>query len=714
MIPSSERVGVLPSASHGQGFALHAAALLAEYDSESGPAPAPLECAPAAFGPDYRGRPWDGGPRREALMIAPVTPTDRADRLTDADVKAIASKLRRGEFLEEYLQPLLFRTPQEPELAYACKEPISRILADTMAVPLQPLKRFAGADDAWANKLIFGDNLQALKTLLQMKERGELLSADGTSGVRMCYIDPPFATKREFRGSKSQLAYRDKVEGAEFMEFLRKRLIFIRELLAADGTLYVHLDPKKGHYIKVLLDEIFGSQNFRNEIIWWYYNKMQGNIGRFPSNHDCIYVYGKSSDAYFSPVMEERESVTQMIQRAWDAKKGKLVNVKGEDGKVLYIDREDRRVDDVWRLSMLQPADETEKVDYPTQKPRTLLEVAIAASTQPGDLVLDAFLGSGTTAIAAETMKRRWIGMDCGKLAIYLGQRRLLELDDTHPIAPFELCSAGLYDNDELEALAFADFQSFCLALFTCQPKALVMGGVHMAGTRKGDPVHLFPYNDTDAVMGREYIESLHSRLKGKHTGPLYIVVPVSHCDPGLFEDVISVGRITFFVLRVPYSVIEALHGRRFQTIEQPFSEAQLNDWTEAFGFGFLQLPEVDAAYSLKGTTLRGSIRKFMRGGLDPDDFASLGDSGRGDLAMVMIDRDYQEDGHLRLSDHFFADTLADAGWKFSLPLATCGETLLIVYVDAHGNELREAVDIAAVAKPAKRARPKPAKKLKA
>jgi DNA modification methylase len=646
-------------------------------------------------------------------MIARVSPTDRVDRLTEADVEMIASKLSRGEYLDDYLQPLLFRRPQEPELDYACKEPVSRILADTMAVPLQPLKRFADANGAWANKLIFGDNLQGLKTLLQMKERNELLNADGMPGIRMCYIDPPFATKREFRGSKSQPAYRDKVEGAEFIEFLRKRLIFIHELLADDGTLYVHLDPKKGHYIKVLLDEIFGSQNFRNEIIWWYYNKMQGNIGRFPSNHDCIYVYGKTSEAYFSPVMEERESVTQMIQRAWDSEKGKLVNVKGEDGKVLYIEREDRRVDDVWRLSMLQPADETEKVDYPTQKPRTLLEVAVAASTKPGDLVLDAFLGSGTTAVAAEAMDRRWIGMDCGKLAIYLGQRRLLELQDARPIAPFELCSAGLYDNGELEALAFSDFQSFCMELFTCSAKDFVVSGVRMAGTRKGDPVHLFPYSDTDAAMGRDYIESLHGRLKGKHAGPFYIVAPVSHCDPGLFEDVISIGRITFFVLRVPYSVIEVLHGRRFQAIEQPFSENQLNDWTEAFGFDFMQMPEVNTAYSRDGTVLRGTIASFMRGGLDPDDFGGLADAGREDLAMVMIDRDYQEDGHLRLSDHFFGDALAEADWTFALPLSTCGKTLLIVYVDAHGNERREAIEVASLTKSRRRRQTKSRPKLK-
>ena len=127
-------------------------------------------------------------------------------------------KPRGGEYLDEHLRSLLFRRPKEAELDYACKEPTSRILADTMAVPLQLLKRFGPENGTWTNKLIFGDNLQALKTLLYMKERGELLNADGSHGIRMCYIDPPFATKREFRGRKNQPAYRDKVEGAAFIE----------------------------------------------------------------------------------------------------------------------------------------------------------------------------------------------------------------------------------------------------------------------------------------------------------------------------------------------------------------------------------------------------------------------------------------------------------------------------------------------------------------
>src|SRR5205085_8213724 len=127
---------------------------------------------------------------------------------------------------------------------------------------------------------------------------------------------------------------------------------------------------------------------------------------------DNIYVYGKGPGTYFQALMEEREELATLIKRVWDQKKGKLVNAKGPDGKVLYIEKEDKRVDDVWRLSMLQPADRKERVDYPTQKPLALLHIMLDASSKPGDFVLDAFVGSGTAAVAAERMGRRWVAID--------------------------------------------------------------------------------------------------------------------------------------------------------------------------------------------------------------------------------------------------------------------------------------------------------------
>lgn len=609
--------------------------------------------------------------------------------LTAEEIDQLAAVLRKGEALDDRYRDVLFPPAKEARLAYFGKEAPGSVLATTMAVPLQVQKRF-GDDAPWRNKLIFGDNLQVLKTLLEMKAAGTLLCADGTPGVRMCYIDPPFATRREFRGTRGQPAYRDKVEGAAFIEFLRKRLILIRELLTDDGTLYVHLDSKKGHYVKVILDELFGQAQFRNEIVWWYYNKMQGNVNRFPSNHDVIYVYGKTDQTRFAPVMEERDEVATLIQRVWDSKKGKLVNAKGADGKVLYIERDDRRVDDVWRLSMLQPADRKEKVDYPTQKPRTLLDIAITASTEAGDLVLDAFVGSGTTAVAANDLGRRWVAIDCGKLAIYMTQRRLLTTSSkAGALAPFELAFAGLYDNDLLERLSAPEFREFALELFGCRASPQTIGGVEMAGTLRGDPVHIFPYDATDGSLGVGYIESLHERIRKRVDRAVFIISPASRCDPGLFEDMVTIDSTTYFILRVPYSVIEALHDRAFRPIGQPASRDQVNDALDAYGFDFIQLPTAVINVRTVGSNKRVQLAEFHAGGLDPDEFDDLPDKGRGDLAMVLVDNAY--DGNaVQLTHEFFAEDLAKTAWTFDVPIT--GRPIMLVFVDVLGNEVRQTV----------------------
>lgn len=238
---------------------------------------------------------------------APDSPSERRrPRLPDLEIDAIAAQLRSGQTLDERYRALLFQRTKEAEIAYAGKEPRGSILAETMAVPLQTQKRFGEPVNGWSDRLVFGDNLQVLKTLLDLKQRGELRNADGSPGVRVVYIDPPFATKREFRGKKGQLAYRDKVEGAEFVEYLRRRLVLIHELLSDDGTLYLHLDTRKVHYLKVVLDEIFGAErHFRNEIIWKRSDAHSDAGGQgstdFGRIHDLILRYTKTDAPIFDP-----------------------------------------------------------------------------------------------------------------------------------------------------------------------------------------------------------------------------------------------------------------------------------------------------------------------------------------------------------------------------------------------------------------------------
>jgi site-specific DNA-methyltransferase (adenine-specific)/adenine-specific DNA-methyltransferase len=222
-------------------------------------------------------------------------------KLSEAEIESIVGLLKEGNPLPEDYKTILFDTKREYELVYADKEREENILADTMAVPLQPVKTFRNGKNGndWTNMLIFGDNLQVLKTLLQMKQEGRLKNADGTPGVRLVYIDPPFATRREFRGSQDQKAYQDKIAGARFLEFLRKRLVFLRELLSEDGSIYVHLDQRKSHYAKTLMDEIFGEQNFQNEIVWLYREAINSKE-KWNNKHDTIFFYSRTKTLIFN------------------------------------------------------------------------------------------------------------------------------------------------------------------------------------------------------------------------------------------------------------------------------------------------------------------------------------------------------------------------------------------------------------------------------
>lgn len=260
-----------------------------------------------------------------------------------------------------------------------------------------------GHERGWRNRLIWGDKKYVLPALV----------AELAGKVDLVYIDPPFATGDDFsftarvpaeeddpEGSGAsfmreptlieQKAYRDTwgVSAEErrsgvtsldkYIKWFYETIVFLHELLAETGSLFVHLDSHVSHYAKGVLDEVFGSDNFRNEIVWYYYNKFQGNVNRFASNHDVIFWYSKSPKYKFERLREKRlEGAVRQIKRTWNKDKGRIVNVKGSDGKVVYQETDEKTVDDVWRISMLQPADRTENVFFPTQKPVAVVERVI-------------------------------------------------------------------------------------------------------------------------------------------------------------------------------------------------------------------------------------------------------------------------------------------------------------------------------------------------
>lgn len=203
-----------------------------------------------------------------------------------------------------------------------------------------------------------------------------------------------------------------------YLSYMTERLLPLRGIVKPTGSIFLHCDPTASHYIKVMMDGIFGHANFRNEIYWYYYNKMHDSRKKlFPKATDSIlwYVRDYRADFTFNPLKEERDTPVRQLKRV--KRDGKAVNARDADGKLLYQVSTERTIDNVWRIAALQPAS-PEKLGYPTQKPVKLLERIIEAASNEGQVVFDPFCGCATTIEAAHKLKRKWIGIDIAIHAI--------------------------------------------------------------------------------------------------------------------------------------------------------------------------------------------------------------------------------------------------------------------------------------------------------
>ena len=267
------------------------------------------------------------------------------------------------------------------------------------------------------NTIACGDNLELIQQLPD--EHCDLI-----------YIDPPFfsnttrsAAARDKKNKKTPNTYADHWTGGikTYLAFLQPRLVECHRLLPEAGTLYVHLDYRAAHYVRVLLDTIFGERNFLNEIIWHY--RTGGAAKRwFARKHDTILVYAKSNGKHtFHP---QRGGTFRTDGLNYDEETGRPYKTT-KKGR-LYFDPDGPLISDVWDIPFLSTV-ARERCGWPTQKPLALLERIIAASSNPGDLVADFFSGSGTTLVAAHKQQRRYYGCDASKEAVRLARKRLRE-----------------------------------------------------------------------------------------------------------------------------------------------------------------------------------------------------------------------------------------------------------------------------------------------
>lgn len=365
-----------------------------------------------------------------------------------------------------------------PELRWTGKRPYT----STQYYPAQLKETYGEPDDetGWINKIFWGDNLQVMSHLLK-KYRGK---------IDLIYIDPPFDSKADYKKkidvkgvgkttsdstSFEEKQYGDIWTNDEYLQFMYERFILMRELLSDTGSIYVHLDEKRSHYIKIILDEVFGNDNFRNEISWLKLTSAKAQSTFFSNIKDTIYVYTKTSKytfhkqylqgqkddknySYIEPETGRKYGSFDFTQSGqgvarnfgemgileppvgkhwiWSQEKinegltnNKIIFTKNGIPRVKrYLDEKlGNPIGDIWNDSEVSPlsANSSERNDYPTQKPEALIERIIKASSNAGDIVFDCFMGSGTTQAVAMKLGRRFIGADINLGAIQTTTKRL-------------------------------------------------------------------------------------------------------------------------------------------------------------------------------------------------------------------------------------------------------------------------------------------------
>ncbi|MDO8879502.1 MAG: site-specific DNA-methyltransferase [Coriobacteriia bacterium] len=670
--------------------------------------------------------------------------------------RLVVDALNSGEALPQEWQRELFPPArQEIELTYGGKVRQEEVVSSTLAVPFQAASTFGEPKwDDWANMLVFGDNLQAMRHLLDLKRAHKLVNPDGTEGFRLVYIDPPFATRRDFRGSSSARAYSDKLEGARFVEFLRRRIILIRELLADNGFLLVHIDYRWGHYIKVVLDEVF-SGGFRNEIkVRRGTKNVQNQFDEIESltvGDDSLYLYSKSTGTRLPHARSQHSEATigkwDTFWRGTDRQtmryelfgqepttgQWRWMKSRGKTAAANYLayledEEENGTLDDYYleRLSwgtkldfvrlnesgVVQyyvPPQESKilstmwgdvrtigKVtDYPTEKHEELLARIVNWLSTPGDLVLDCFAGSGTTLAVAEKLERRWIGIDCGKLAIYTIQKRLLTLREgignkgrLRPSSKFTVFNAGLYDYSQLKSLDWESWLFFALELFSCQAGEFRLGGVVFQGTRYGSPVLVHNHVSYPKMrIDEDAVRDLHSAVGQLAGSQVYIVAPRNVFR--FQEDYLEFDGVRYYALRIPYSFINELHRRQFSAIAQPQTADEVNATVDAVGFDFIEPPTV--TFSIEANDSGSSV-------LVVDEFSSrsrlapVDGIGRDSLAMVMLDYEYDNEVFDMDKVLYPADLVA-SDWRIDLPRSSQTGRVMVVFTDLYGNESRHVLE---------------------
>src|SRR3990167_4814743 len=373
------------------------------------------------------------------------------------------------------------RAPNPKDIEFQTAEVVIPNLETAGQLPLSFRDGLFGEkeiDKQKMNRLIWGDNLLAMQALLSQGYEGK---------INLIYIDPPFDSKAdyshkiklgetEFTKEPSvieRLAYKDTWAGGtdSYLDMLYPRLQLMKRLLSDSGSIYVHIGGHVNAYVRLLLDEVFGTDNLINEITWFYKNKLQSKLSQFfPKDTESVFVFAKKyGNHQFHHQYIKLDEPRKQNKIKWDPVHKKTVTVKDEAGNVVYYQSDQKLIGQMWEIPRVNSMAK-EDTGYDTQKPHELLERIIKAGSSEGDLVADFFCGSGTTLALAEKLNRRWIGCELGKVGIQVARARLVEQKSK----PFLIENIGNYQREMiyLGGARIYEMQKIILKLYGAEPMA--------------------------------------------------------------------------------------------------------------------------------------------------------------------------------------------------------------------------------------------------
>ena len=533
--------------------------------------------------------------------------------LTDEQEREIVACVEAGRPLPEKYRFLLFASARQAELIWNGKSAeVCNVVLPFQSIEQVDCPRAEKTIEAqpnfftpggrqlrgWSNKLIWGDNRLILSALANGPLREEI---EKEGGIKLIYIDPPFDVGADFSmkieiGDDSftkqpnvleEIAYRDTWgKGADsFISMIYERLQLMRDLLADDGSIYVHCDWRVNAYIRLALDEVFGKENFVNEIIWCYTGPTK-QTNNFPRKHETIWFYRKNQQSFVFDIDGVRVPYRALHEGGTFVGDG-LTNAANKK----YFER-GKAPEDWWETSPTGRI-HTEHLGYPTQKPEKILERIIKSSSNEGDIVADFFVGSGTTAAVAEKLGRKWIASDLGKFAIHMTRKRMIAVQrklkkDEKRWRAFEILNLGKYERqhfigvnpnlsaDEQARQIAAKADSYQDLILRAYQAEAVKNDAAFQGKKAGRMVAIGPIN---LPVSRLFVEEIILRCRERRISRVDLLA--FEFEMGLFPQIQQEARdkgIDLALKHIPPEVFDKRAIERKQVVfhDVAFVEAQI------------------------------------------------------------------------------------------------------------------------------------------